>query len=278
LNMSRNDKRRVDAWLDLVRAAEMGTPSIAGACSDSSVGVDAASVKAISEKTSMADAFTEGADTMIKLIALSLLCDTNRSIVLTFPGYVTFDWDGIHHTQDHSALSNRTGDFSIGGNCYPGVLGMLAEIDAWYAAKYAKLVALLDSFPEGDVSLLDNTATMWLQEFSDGAAHNLNNLPIVIAGSAGGYLRQGAAVNVEGTEIGPGNSEASCGPGSDGVISFNTGSNGGNVPINKLYVTLLNAVGCKTANGGPVTTFGTLDGTSTEAGITDPGELSALKA
>ena len=40
---------------------------------------------------------------------------------------------------------------------------------------------------------------MWLPELSDGAAHNLNNLPIVIAGSAGGYLKTGQVVNVETT-------------------------------------------------------------------------------
>ena len=56
------------------------------------------------------------------------------------------------------------------------------QIDKWYAGKYARLVGLLDSISEGNGTLLDNTATMWLPELSDGAAHNLNNLPIVIAG------------------------------------------------------------------------------------------------
>jgi hypothetical protein len=118
---------------------------------------------------------------------------------------------------------------------------------------------------------------MWLQEFSDGSAFNLNNMPIVIAGSAGGYLKQGVAVNVEGAPIGPGNSEANC---ADGVNkpSVSNGSLGGNVPINKLYVTLLNALGCKAPDGGEVTRFGVFDGTSEAAGITDPGELSALRA
>ena len=34
---------------------------------------------------------------------------------------------------------------------------MLAQIDKWYAGKFAKLVGLLDSIPEGDGKLLDNT-------------------------------------------------------------------------------------------------------------------------
>src|SRR4029077_10889848 len=91
-----------------------------------------------------------------------------------------------------------------------GVLDMIWAIDKWYAGKYAKLVGLLDSIGEGGGTLLDNTATMWLQELSDGAAHNLNNLPIVIAGGAGGYLKQGQVVNVDTGTPQAGNSESSC--------------------------------------------------------------------
>jgi hypothetical protein len=198
---------------------------------------------------------------MLKLIALTLMCDANRSIILQWPGFVRFDWDGIHHDYDHQGLSHRNGSAAIGGACLDGALGMLAEIDGWYAQRYAELVALVDGVPEGDRTMLDNSALLWLPELADGNAHNVNNLPIVIAGSAGGYLKQGTSVNLEGTPLGTGNSEAYCG-GDGGQIGVDTGSAGGKVPLNKLYVTLLNALGA----------------TNAEAGITDPGELTALKA
>ena len=50
------------------------------------------------------------------------------------------------------------------------------------------------------------------------------------------------------------------------------------MPINKLYVTLMNAVGCSDGSGGPVTQFGVFDSNNDSAGITDPGEVLALKA
>jgi len=274
-NMSASDQRRISVWLELVRDTELGGLA---ACSEKSVGIDADAV-AKANDSEAALAFTQGADTMFKLMALSLLCDNNRSLLFNFPIGATFDWDGIHHTFDQDGLAHRNGSFQIGGICITGVLGMLAEIDRWYASKFAKLVGLLDSLPEGEGTVLDNTATTWLQEFSDGSACNLNNMPIVIAGSAGGYLKQGVAVNVEGTALGPGNSEASCAEGGSGQVdTVANGSTAGNVPINKLYVTLLNALGCKAANGGEVETFGVLDGSSEDSGITDPGELTALKA
>ena len=111
-----------------------------------------------------------------------------------------------------------------------------------YAGKYSKLVHLINSIQEGGGPMLDNSMVMWLPELADGNAHNNNNLPIVIAGSGGGYLKQGQSINVDTKTLGTGNSEASCANGNTSV-GFNTGSNTGNVPLNKLYVTLINAHG-----------------------------------
>jgi len=301
LKMSKADQDRIKSWLDLLRTTETGimTPMTSASCSKASAeaapfGVTQTAVTAGSPTgkitagnvlgpmgtaegdKNLATSFTLGGDMMLNLMALTMVCDVNRVLMIAYPGYVIFNWDGIMHTHEHHGLSHRTGDFSVGGACgVAGVLDMIGQIDKWYAGKYVKLVGLLDSISEGDGKLLDHTATMWLPELSDGAAHNLNNLPIVIAGSASGYLKQGQVVNVEGKAIGVGNSESSC---ANGGNIGNTGSTGGNVPINKLYVTLMNAVGCKNADGSPITKFGVFDGNSATAGITNPGEVAALKA
>jgi hypothetical protein len=291
LDMSRADQSRIQDWLDLLRDTEVG---INGSCSTvratelaitpetvaraSSAGPFSGGVtpdEIARAKQNLATSFTQGGDMMMNLMALSMLCDANRVHLLTYPGYVVFDWDGIHHTHDHSAISHRTGDNSIGACALDDALGMLFEIDAWYASKFARLVGLLDSVREGAGTLLDNTATMWLPELSDGMAHNLNNLPILIAGSAGGYLKQGFAVNVEGVPIGLGGSSHSC---DEGATIASSGSTGGNVPINKLYVTLMNALGCTADDGGKVARFGVFDGMNATPGISDPGEVSALTA
>lgn len=299
LNMSKADQDRVDNWLSLLRETEVGVndPVVAAACNSlsmSNLGISDATVGEASPKgaitsgnvlgprgsaegdSNLAISFTKGGDMMMKLMALAMMCDVNRVLLLVYPGYVVFNWDGISHTKEHHGLSHRTGDFSVGGNCYAGVVDMIAEIDQWYAGKFLKLVDTFAGIQEGEGSLLDNTATMWLPELSDGAAHNLNNLPILIAGSLGGYLKQGAIVNVEanGRTIGRGNSESSC---QNGGTIGNTGSSGGNLPINKLYVTLMNGLGCKAEDGGPVTHFGKFDGNKEADGIKNPGEVSAIR-
>jgi len=302
--LSGADQGRIQNWLDLLRDTEVGVGGMTGggstaspaACtadSAAALGVTAAALTAASPtgqitagafsggagtaegNKNLATSFTLGGDMMLNLMALNMICDANRVLVMVYPGYVVFNWDEIVHTHDHHGLSHRTGDFSVGGACgVVGVLDMINQIDNWYAGKFAKLVGLLDSIQEGTGTLLDNTATMWLPELSDGAAHNINNLPILIAGSAGGYLKQGAAVNVENPakDIDNGKSTSTC---QDGGNIGNTGSVGGNVPINKLYVTLMNAVGC-TDGTNKVTKFGVMDGTNATAGISNPGEVAAL--
>jgi hypothetical protein len=99
----------------------------------------------------------------------------------------------------------------------------------------------------------------------------------VIAGSGGGYLKQGQSINLDTKTLGTGNSEASCNA-TTTTIGFGTGSNGGNVPLNKLHVTLLNALGWPLPSWQPVTSFVTMDTSDVTKGITSPGELTALKA
>jgi Protein of unknown function (DUF1552) len=294
------DKERVDIWLTLLRKAEtdmVGTgPVVSAGCSEAnavSIGVTSDTVAAAGTGVAgsrsgafnfnyqkgdeTAKSFTSGGDMMLNLIALSALCDTNRSIGMIYPGYVIFTWDGMNHQYDHHGLSHRDGTLDVDNQCVDGVMGMIAEIDNWYAGKYAQLVKLLKSIPEGEHNLLYNSATMWLPELSDGDAHNLNNLPIAICGSAGGKLKQGQAVNVEGgstKKIGQGGSENGCTATMN--TSGSTGSSGGNVPINKLYCTLMNAYGM-TDNGAPWTQWGQFDNDNKNGeAFTNPGELTDL--
>jgi hypothetical protein len=302
LKMSGADQKKIDDWLALLRATEEKViPAACNADTAAQLGITAESVQAAGgggRGGFGGAALTTGGDMMLNLIALSMVCDTNRSIVMQWPGFTTFDFEPLSHTIDHHGLSHRVGSAATSGTCVSGVLDRIDEIDQWYAGRFAQLVGLLDSITEGDRTLLDNTACMWLPELADGNAHN-NNLPIVIAGSAGGYLKQGVSVNVStDANLATGNSEAACQvEGEEVGTGSGTGSQGGNVPLNKLYVTLLNAVGAKTAEGAPIETFGVSDNggsggfgggsitfTTDGAGkvidgtIKDPGELVALKA
>jgi hypothetical protein len=145
--------------------------------------------------------------------------------------------------------------------------------------------------------LLDNTATVWFQEMSDGDSHNLNNLPILQAGGCGGYFKTGWAVNVEGgkADLTVGHSDDDCKNGNtaSNLDSVGTPGDQGAMPINKYFCNLMNAIGVKADSTGfpvkggtqPVTSFGKYDDTKLFKGggtqpaqIKNPGEYKELRA
>jgi hypothetical protein len=108
----------------------------------------------------------------------------------------------------------------------------------------------LAAYEEGDATVLDNTAVCWLNDMSDGLAHSYMNLPYVVVGSCGGYLKTGQQLSVTASD------------------SFDQSDDAGH---NLLLCTLLNAVGVTADDGGPVTSFGDPD-------YAAPGSLTAIEA
>jgi multiple sugar transport system substrate-binding protein len=131
------------------------------------------------------------------------------------------------------------------------------------------------------------------------AAFNCNNIPIIQAGSCGGYFKTGMAVNVDdgSPDLTRGNSSFACEV--NGEIAFDDIKATGtpvalaNAPINKYYCNLMNAIGVKAGPDGfpqaggtqEVTHYGMYDDTTdfisggaNPPKINDPGEFSDLRA
>ncbi|HEY3493196.1 MAG TPA: DUF1552 domain-containing protein [Polyangiaceae bacterium] len=303
-DMSDADRDKLEAWKALLH--ETGTVA-AAECREAKaveLGLTPGNLSGF-EGGAVSDRLMDGitdtwdrADIYSNLAVLAAVCNANPVIFLKYPANHRFA--GLGHTIDSDSLAHRIGNAGGQGTCAPGVIDMLHSIDDYYAKKFAHLVGQLDAVAEGDGTVLDGTAAVWFQEASDGGAHNLNNLPIVQVGSAGGYFKTGWAVNVEdgSPDLTQGNSEAVCGP--DGSMNFNacefptaTDPSVANAPINKYYCALMNALGVKAgADGFPapggteeVSRYGMYDKTEDFIGggvkeprIHSPGEYSELRA
>ncbi|WP_438034505.1 DUF1552 domain-containing protein [Sorangium sp. So ce204] len=305
-DMSRSDKQKLAAWKELIHstgnvvASAQCDTSLATALGVTQENIDLASTTPLGEDRLMqriSDSL-DGADLFSNLAVLAAACNANPVILLKYPG--NYNFKGLGLTQESAGLASRLPHAGMTGTCVPGVIDMLLKIDDYYARKFAHLVGQLNGIDEGDGTLLDNCAAVWFQDASDGCARNLNNMPIVQAGSAGGYFKTGWAVNVDdgSPDLTTGNSEITCADGtSDQVdaISQETGTDPSlaNAPINKYFCNLMNALGVKAgadgfpAPGGsaPVTHFGMYDRTEDFIGggtnpptIHDPGEFTALRA
>jgi hypothetical protein len=311
-DMSQADRNKLEAWKALLN--QMGGVVASAQCSQGlgdMLGAAQANVSKAGMGSLGSDVLTtkitdtlDGADINSAIAVLSAACNSNPVIFMKYPGNYVFKGLGIN-TESHS-LSHRLDNAGMQGSCLPNAVKMLLQVDAYYTQKFANLVQMLDSISEGDGTLLDHSATVWFNEMSDGNAHNLNNAPIIQAGSAGGYFKTGWTINVDtgapaAANLTSGNSMSACMDGtSNQMINGTTQSTGtspklANAPINKYFCNLMNAVGVKAgadgfpAKGGSaeVTKFGYSDktedfigGQGAVAGATihNPGEFKELKA
>jgi hypothetical protein len=308
-DMSAEDRNKVAVWKAMCN--DMGTFVSAQCTMDlatqlgaTAENVAAAGALTTDPLTSKVTSSLDGADMSSVMAVLAAACNYSPVIVLKHP--FNYNYTGLGINGSSADLGHRLDNSGLTGNCVPNALAMLQTIDKFNAAKFAKLIGLLDSVSNGDGStLLDSTATVWFNQFSDGLAGNLNNLPVIQAGGCGGYFKTGWTVNVDPANPGSptltrGNSEAVCTDGTgagmvDGVNNPITGTDPAiaSGPINKYFCNLMNAVGVKAdatgfpAKGGSaeVTKFGFSDLTTDFCGgfaggagtIHSPGEYTALK-
>ena len=117
------------------------------------------------------------AQAMHEVLAMALACDQTRVFNfmlsrpvanLMFPGSP----DG-HHNLTHDEPSPQ-----------PEV----HEITVQIITELAYFLERLDSIPEGDGTLLDHAAILCCSEHGEARTHAITDMPIVVAGSAGGRL------------------------------------------------------------------------------------------
>jgi hypothetical protein len=68
---------------------------------------------------------------------------------------------------------------------------MYARINRWHVEQFAYMLDKMRAIKEGDATLLDNSMLLFGSCMRDGNQHNPRNLPLVLAGKAGGTLKGG---------------------------------------------------------------------------------------
>ena len=73
-------------------------------------------------------------------------------------------------------------------------LRQYARINQWHIEQYAYLLGKMNGIKEANGSLLDNSMVLFGAGMRDGNAHDPNDLPLVLAGKAGGTIKTGRYV------------------------------------------------------------------------------------
>ncbi|MGA3098996.1 MAG: DUF1552 domain-containing protein [Bryobacteraceae bacterium] len=126
----------------------------------------------------------EHARLMCDLIAIAFQTDKTRvaSLIisrdLSAMYYPFLDVKDGHHAASHN--NNSDG---------------YERISRFHVSQFAYLASKLDSMPEGDGTVLDNSCLMFLSNMWIGRTHNNSRLPLVLAGGLGGTLQTGRTLD-----------------------------------------------------------------------------------
>jgi hypothetical protein len=178
------DRLKLDAHLTSMREVEQRLTATGGGGSGPGTG-DCVAPSMQPVDLTVDDQYLQAGKLQMDLAAAALACDQTRIL--------TFQWsysESEHLFQfltisgNHHAISH---DFASSGTNYTAY----NRIQTWYAEQLAYFLGKLDSYQEGDKTLLDNTLVLWATEIGESTQHDLMLMPYVLAGSAGGKIRTG---------------------------------------------------------------------------------------
>lgn len=191
--LSSADKQRLQQHFDSIRDTEVTMGEMGVACSQAGL--------ATSELEALERGFAFKTDGMIEdvaklhleLVALAFACNFNRVATLQHgdgtdqtkydvPANKGLGWP-FHH------ISHRVqSDASSGNN--PTAEQAHAEIDV---LRMQTLLHGLDQFKAR--GLFDKSIILWTNHVAEGPSHSFRNVPTIIAGSGGDYLKQGEFID-----------------------------------------------------------------------------------
>ena len=132
-------------------------------------------------------AFDEHAKLMFDLQVLAYQTDLTRVIsFMVSREFSSRTYPEIGVPEAHHPTSHHRND--------PQKIAKLARINAYHTTLLAYYLDKLQATPDGDGSLLDQMTLLYGGGLSDGQRHSSENLPILLAGGAGGRLKGGRHV------------------------------------------------------------------------------------
>jgi hypothetical protein len=187
--LSRQDKPRLDEYLTSIRQVEQRIAAI-----EPTAGMTCTPPARVSTPFNLAD--PRGTiDIAHALIALAFQCDATRVI--------SFQWGNSTTNRPHTMIGASGGhhDTSHHGTDAT-MIAKIQRIDYWWYRRFTELLTTLQGMTDIDGrTVLDNTLVFQGTDVSDGAMHNHNDMPVVVAGGAAGF-RLGQHVDATGSWFG----------------------------------------------------------------------------
>jgi hypothetical protein len=128
--------------------------------------------------------FEDHAKLMIDMQVIAFQADLTR--IVTF----MIGREGSNRSYRNIAISDGHHSLTHHQND-PEKIEKVTKIDTYHTQLLAYYLGKLKSTPDGDGSLLDHSMVLYGSSICDGNAHTHHNLPLLLAGSAGGRIKGG---------------------------------------------------------------------------------------
>jgi hypothetical protein len=177
-----HDRQKLDEYLTAVREIEVRLAKFEKAAQD----VAASGVKEPGQPKD----FGEHIRLMGDMMVLAFQTDQTRVATLMFAN------EGSNRSYIEAGVSEGHHDMSHHGKD-EHKLEQKAKIDLFHTEQCAYVLQRLASVKEAGGTLLDNTVFVYGAGIGDGDRHNHDNLAILVAGKAGGRIKQGRHIRFE---------------------------------------------------------------------------------
>jgi hypothetical protein len=177
LKLGKTDKIKLDEYLTGVREVEREITAT----------TTAASCTMPAAAPAKSTDFPTQVKTMSDLMVLAMQCDATR-IVTFMLGNAGSDrvYGNLGLTKGHHTISHHMS--------LPENLAMLQQIGTWELQMFAYFLGKMKAVTEGAQTMLYNSSVFWSSEISDGNRHNHDDMPVLLAGNAGGAFTPGKHV------------------------------------------------------------------------------------
>lgn len=184
------DQQKLEEYLTAVRDVEKridyGVRKPAGPDAPSLSGSPEFPIQVkVPEGSGIPETYEEYDRLMVDIITLAFATDRTRVAVLTHGGYRSYPEVGVK--RGHHDLQHHEGD--------PEKRTDLRKVDRFNMGMFSYMLERFKGIKESNGSLLDNSMVMYGSGMSNGNRHARENLPILLAGRAGGTLKPGRYID-----------------------------------------------------------------------------------
>jgi uncharacterized protein DUF1552 len=184
------EKAKLEAHLESIHSLESKLMASSGGGTDGGVVTNPNAIKACAGLTKPSDGTGTHPAIANDLLHLDILvnalaCDITRVGVIQFgtDQGLQVDLPNLQGDQHNGFIHSGAGEN----------FKSLIAFEAWLATQFAKVVTSLKSKPDpdgGGGTLYDSTLVVWARDMGDAVNHDMKDMRFVLAGGAGGYLKQ----------------------------------------------------------------------------------------